>query len=85
MNEDMYNANTCIDYELAFYHYTFDLNMYISINNAYNVIMSKSLSDEQTDIVHTLKTLFSVRSGNTGLDEFTQNEVNNLKHYSATV
>ena len=63
MNEDMYNASTCIGYKLAFYCYTFDLNMYSSISNAYNVIMSKSLSDEQTVIEHTLKTLLSVRSG----------------------
>ena len=85
MNEVMYNANICIGYKLAFYHYTFDLNMYSSMNNAYNVIMSKYLSDEQTAIVHTLKTLLSVRSGNASLDEFTLNEVNDLIHFSTTI
>ena len=35
----MYNVNTYIGYNLAFYLYTFDLNMYSSINNAYNVII----------------------------------------------
>ena len=58
MNEAMYNANTCIGSKLAFYRYSFDLNMYNSINNAYNVMMSKSLGDEQTAIVHTLKKHF---------------------------
>ena len=58
MNESMYNANTCIGYKLDFYRYTFHLNMYIYINNAYTVIMSKSLSDEQTVIVHILKHCF---------------------------
>ena len=51
MNSAMHNANTCIGCKLPFYRYSFDLNMYSSINNVYNVIMSKSLSDEQTDIV----------------------------------
>ena len=85
MNEAMHNATTCIGYKLAFYSYTYDLNMYSSINNAYNVMMSKSPSDEQTAIVHTLKTLLSVRSGNASLDEFTLNEVNDLIHFFATV
>ena len=48
-------------------------------------IMPKSLSDEHTAIVHTFKTLFSVRSGNASLDEFTLNEGNDLIHFSATV
>ena len=51
MNEAMYDANTCIGYTIAFYRFTFDLNMSISITNAYNVIMSKCLSDKHTAIV----------------------------------
>ena len=58
MNEAMYDANTCIGYKLAFDRYTFDLNMYSSTNNAYNVILSKALSNEQTVIVRTLKHSF---------------------------
>ena len=72
MNEAMYNANTCIDYNIAFYRYTFDLNMYNSVNNVYNVIMSKSFSDAHTAIVHTLNTLFPVGSGNSSFDGFTK-------------
>ena len=36
------------------------------------------LGDEQTTIVHTIKTLFSVRSGNVSFDEFKLNDVNGL-------
>ena len=48
MNEAMCYANKCIGYKLVLYTcgYTFDLTMYSSINDAYNVIMSKSLNDE---------------------------------------
>ena len=62
------------------------MNMHSSINNAYTVIMSKSLSDDQTAIVHvhTLKKMFSVRSGNASLDEFTIKEVNDRIHISVT-
>ena len=60
--------------------------MYSSINNVTMLQCHKSLSDEQTDIVHTLKkTLVSVRSGNAILDDFTLNDVNDLIHCSATV
>ena len=67
-----------------FFRYTFDLNMYSFITNAYNVMMSKSPSDEQTAIVHTFKTLLSVRSGNASLGQFKLNEVYDMIHLSAT-
>ena len=84
MNEAMHNANTCIGYKLAFYRYTFDLYIYSSNNNAYNIIFSY-LSNEQIAIVHTLKTLLSIRSGNACLDKFTQNKINDLIYFTATV
>ena len=51
MNEAIHNANTYIDNKFVFYRYSFDLNIYSSINNAYNVIISKTRNDELTDIV----------------------------------
>ena len=53
MNEAVYNANTYIGYEIVIHRYTFDIYMYSSINNAYNVMMSNSLSDGHITIVHT--------------------------------
>ena len=41
MNKAMYNTNIYIGYELAFYRYTFDLNIYNSMNSTYDVQISQ--------------------------------------------
>ena len=51
-----------IGYNLAFYLYTFDLNMYSSIKNAYNVIiiMMMMIALYIVDIVLFFKLLYTI-------------------------
>ena len=55
----MYNAKTCIGYKLDLYKFTFDLNIYSSINNSSILeYPGHSLNDEHIAIVHTKKHCF---------------------------
>ena len=60
----MYNYNTCIGYELAFYRYNYSLDMHDSYAASMKIINGQNLSDYQSSTVNNLSTLIEMRSGN---------------------
>ena len=81
MRAALYNSNTCIGYELAFYR---DLDIYNNCTSGRKLINDHNLSYDQLAIVSNLSTLIDIRAGNFYIDGFTINDIDLLIEGIAT-
>ena len=82
MDKALESLNICIGYKLAVYRYMYHgIDIYRTINFSIKQLSGSNSNDEQIAIVNNLSTLFSVRSVNNYINDFTLIEVNDLINY----
>ena len=84
-NNGLYNANTPIGHNIAFFRYKYGKNISsCSLNNCMKLIVSPKINVEQCNVLEQLKVLIHARQGSYFIEGFTRRDIERLMKLIAT-